>query len=136
MTTDSRNADLIARAIAANAHLGEALAELIRLTEAIRDTFLTPVQTPFERPSNAPQTRDEALAAHRRAHRSGSPSKIEGDPELEAFIVARIETLTYAEVVASVRANFPLDRHISSSGLQRWFRRRESAKVTIAKYQT
>jgi hypothetical protein len=99
MTTDSRNADLIDRAIVANRQLGDALTELLSITDDIRASLSTPVQTPFEGPSNAPATREEALAAHRRAHRSGGPGKIEGDPELEAFIAARIDTLTYAEAL-------------------------------------
>lgn len=104
MTIDSRNTDLIDRAIAASDRLGSALAELLAVTCDIRASLSMPVQTPFEPPLNTPQTREEIQAAHRRAHRSGSPSKIDGDPELEAFITARIDTQTYAEVVSAVRS--------------------------------
>jgi hypothetical protein len=126
MTTDSRNADLIDRAIVANRQLGDALTELLSITDDIRASLSTPVQTPFEGPSNAPATREEALAAHRRAHRSGGPGKIEGDPELEAFIAARIDTLTYAEVVAAIKTYFPPDRQTSVAAVQRWFKKRSA----------
>ena len=55
-------------------------------------------------------TREQMLAAHRRTHRPGWPGKIEGDPELAAFIRARIDTLTFAQIVSEVRATFPPDR--------------------------
>ena len=41
---------------------------------------------------NAPLTAVEINAAHLRAHRKGLPSRILSDPELEAFIRARINT--------------------------------------------
>ena len=41
---------------------------------------------------NTPLTAIENNAAHRRAHRKGLPSRIISDPELEAFIRARINT--------------------------------------------
>ena len=126
MTTDSRNADLIDRAIVANRQLGDALTELLSITDDIRASLSTPVQTPFEGPSNAPATREEALAAHRRAHRSGSPGKIEGDPELEAFIADKIATLTFAEVAEAVAANFPPDRRTSTSAVHRWWQKRQA----------
>ena len=62
--------------------------------------------------------------AHRRAHRPGRPGKIEGDPELAAFIRARIDTLTYAQIMSEVRGAFPPDRHCSHSGIGRWWQKR------------
>ena len=135
MIEDAHKYDLIDRAIAANREPGAALAEPSSIAEAIRASPSQTVQTPFERPSNALQTREEILAAHRRAHRRGTRSKIEADPELAAVITARIATLTFAQVVEAVKSHFPPDRHISLSGLHRWFRKRETARITIAKYQ-
>ena len=126
MNATSRNPDLIDRAIAANRELGVALAELISITDAIRATLSTAVESPVQPPFNAPQTREEALATHRRAHRMGLPGKIEGDPELEAFIRARIDVKTYAEIVADVKAHFPADRQTNVSAVQRWFRKRQT----------
>ena len=66
-------------------------------------------------------TRAEILAAHRRAHVPGIPPKIDSDPELRAFIIARIATMKFTEIEAEVRANFPPDRHTSKSALSRWW---------------
>lgn len=62
---------------------------------------------------------------HRAAHRVGSPSRIDTDPELTAFIRARINRLTFKEITAEIAANFPPDRRASVSGLHRWFHRQK-----------
>ena len=84
------------------------------------------VKHPVQPPLNTPKTRAQSQAAHRRAHRPGQPSKIESDPELEAFILARIDTLTYAQIVSEVRTTFPPDRHCSMSGLSRWWQKQKT----------
>ncbi len=71
---------------------------------------------------NAPLTTAENNAAHLRAHRKGLPSRILADPELEAFIRARIDTQTFAEIVKEVDATFPPDRRTSVSAISRWWR--------------
>lgn len=127
MTTSTHKLDLIDRAIALNRELGVALADMIGMTDAIRTSLSTPVEAPLQPALNAPQTREEVFAAHRRAHRSGRPGKIEGDPELEAFILARIAVQTYAEIIADVKERFPADRQTSISAVQRWWCKRHSA---------
>lgn len=67
-------------------------------------------------------------AEHRRAHRRGTLSRITCDPEVEAFILGIIETMTYAQVVEAVARTFPPERHISSSSLHRWWRKRSPAE--------
>ena len=127
MMTDSRNTDLIGLIERATAELSAAMAHTsaaIATTADIRASLSTPIEAPFKAPLKAPQTREEVLAAHRRAHRMGLPGKIEGDPELEAFIVARIDTETYAKVVAAIKAHFPPDRQTSVAAVQRWFKKR------------
>jgi len=63
----------------------------------------------------------EMLADHRRNHRRGTPSKIAIDAELQAFIVARLDSDTLQQIVAAVAATFPPERQISISGLSRWW---------------
>ena len=65
---------------------------------------------------------------HRRAHRSGVPSRIASDPELEAFVRARIERLTFAQIVAEVAASFAPERRISMSTLSRWWKGKRAAE--------
>ena len=70
---------------------------------SVQATVFKPVEAgvehPVQPPFNTRQSREDLQAEHRRAHRSGRPGKIEGDPELEAFILARIDTLTFAQIV-------------------------------------
>ena len=95
-------------------------------TEAQSGQVEAGVKHPLQQPLNAPKTREEVQAEHRSEHRMGVPSKIASDPELEAFILARIATLTFAQIVSEVRATFPPDRHCSHSGLGRWWQKRRS----------
>ena len=62
---------------------------------------------------------------HRAAHRVGSPSRIDTDPELTAFIRARIDRLTFKDIAADIAAHFPPERRASVSGLHRWFHRQK-----------
>jgi hypothetical protein len=81
-------------------------------------------------PSKGPKTPLEdtsPIAAWRAAHRVGTPSRITSDPEVEAFILARIEAMTYTQIVAAVAQSFPKSRHISMSSLQRWWAKRRAA---------
>ncbi len=50
-------------------------------------------------------------------------SRIEADEELRAFILARIRTLTFDQVLSDVAAHFPHDRRPSRSALHRWWHR-------------
>lgn len=55
--------------------------------------------------------------------RRSNQSKIAANPDLQAFIQARILTATFASVVADVAAGFPPEKHISITGLHRWWHR-------------
>lgn len=59
----------------------------------------------------------------RAAHRPGRPPRIENDHELRAFILARIDRLTFDQVVSEVAAAFPPERRTSRSALHRWWHR-------------
>ena len=61
----------------------------------------------------------------RAAHRRGTPSRIETDPELRALILARIDRLTFDQVVSEVAAAFPPERRTSRSALHRWWLRHD-----------
>lgn len=65
----------------------------------------------------------ELAARHRLEHRMGRPSKLDSDPELTAFVRARIETMTFKQIADAVKANFPPDRRISLSSVHRWWMR-------------
>lgn len=50
-------------------------------------------------------------------------SRIEADDDLRAFILARIKTLTFDQVLAEVATHFPPNRRPSRSALHRWWHR-------------
>jgi hypothetical protein len=54
---------------------------------------------------------------HRRRHKPGRQSKIEGDPELRAFIDARLDRCTFHEIAAAVAARFPSNRRVGKSAI-------------------
>lgn len=55
--------------------------------------------------------------------RAETRSRIEADNDLRTFILARIKTLTFDQVLAEVAAHFPPDRRPSRSALHRWWHR-------------
>ena len=66
-------------------------------------------------------------AAHRRAHRIGYPAKIAADAELQAFINARLDTMTFDQISKEVAANFPPERRVSIATIHRWWRKSQPA---------
>lgn len=72
--------------------------------------------------SNVPSSVPFAIALHRRSHRVGVPPRIASDPELEAFIRARIDRLTFTQIIAEIAATFPPERRTSLSALSRWWK--------------
>jgi hypothetical protein len=60
------------------------------------------------RPSDPPVPL--TLAEHRRQHRPGHPARLDADAELRAFVLARLDAMTYHQLEAAVAATFPPDR--------------------------
>jgi hypothetical protein len=62
--------------------------------------------------------KDTSIAdQHRAEHRMGVPSRLDADAELQAFVLDRIERMTYKQVVAEVAKAFPPDRQASISAV-------------------
>jgi len=76
-------AEAVAAARTAEAHLSQAAAALKRLS--------TVLESPLKTPSKGP----DIIARNRREHRMGVLDKVASDPEPEAFIRARTDTLTF-----------------------------------------
>jgi hypothetical protein len=60
---------------------------------------------------------------HRREHRAGRPAKLDTDLELQAFVVARIDRLTYSEIAAEIATHFPKLRRVGKSAIHSWWNR-------------
>jgi hypothetical protein len=65
---------------------------------------------------------------HRAAHRPGKPRRIDNDPELRAFISARIDRLTFHQLEAEIAATFPRERHVGKSAIHAWWQRQKPGK--------
>lgn len=96
--------------------IGDLQAANARTIRTLEGAFNKAVKAPV----NAPITAATAIAEHRRQHRSGVPSRLATDPELETFVRDRIDRLTYKELVAEIAAAFPKDRRVGKSVLCRW----------------
>lgn len=70
--------------------------------------------------------KDDVNTAHRRAHRMGRPARIAVDSELQAFVAARFDTLTFAQIAKEVADNFPPERRVSLSAIHRWWQKTRS----------
>lgn len=62
-------------------------------------------------------------ATHRREHRMGRPAKIDADSELQAFVTARLDTLTFDQIAIEVVAHFAPPRRASRSSILRWWQK-------------
>jgi hypothetical protein len=110
------NVKAILSQIEAEARAGAgALDRLAEATQALQTAIHQGVEPAFNPPSTAP--------AWRAAHRSGTPARIDSDPELQAFIRARIADHTFHQIIAAIAAEFPPERRTSRSALSRWWRR-------------
>jgi|GEM_PF-1813084 len=63
--------------------------------------------------------------AHRRAHRPGVMAKLDADPEVRAFVTARLDRLTFNEIATEVAAHFPPARHVGKSAIHDWWQKRQ-----------
>ncbi len=81
-------------------------------------------QTPLK-PAKKPSPNTAAPIAEARS------AKIEANPEVLAFILARIETLTFGQIPAAIKASFPPDRHVGRSTVHRWWRLYEARGAKV-----
>jgi hypothetical protein len=72
-------------------------------------------------------------AEWRRRHKLGQPSLLEVDPEIRAFVDARITGTTFAGLAAEVNARFGPERMTSKSAVHRyWTRHKDRFLATDA----
>ena len=63
------------------------------------------------------------VTEHRKEHRMGPVPKIDRDPELRAFILARIDRMTYVQVANEVAEYFPEQRRVGKTTIYDWMKR-------------
>lgn len=94
-------------------------AELLR--SDLRFRLDTGVERPLEDPVYPLPIPTVPVSDHRREHRPGKPPIIPTDPVLQAFITARLDRMTFAEIAADVAANFPKERRVGKSAIHAWW---------------
>ncbi|MDR0810031.1 MAG: hypothetical protein LBE86_13050 [Gemmobacter sp.] len=95
-----------------------ALADLDRAGAAIRQ-LATAVEHPLQEQEMAPLPG----ADHLRQHRMGTPSRLDTDPELRAFVIARVSRMTFPQLAQAIAQTFPKHRRVSQSTIHRWWHR-------------
>jgi len=111
---------------AASAAAKQHRAALSRATDALNavDGALHDARIAAQPAASAPPT------DHRRAHRPGRPAKLDTDAELRAFVLARIDRLTFEEIAAEIALQFPLKRRVGRSTIHHWWRKNEDRYTT------
>jgi hypothetical protein len=96
---------------ASEAATGRALESLQTLVRSLVEGTFEALPEPAAPPSE-----------HRRAHRMGHPPKIDSDPELRAFVAARIDRMTFEALAAEIARHFPEPRRVRKSALHAWWK--------------
>jgi len=111
-------------------HLTDDLREARRLHTALgtclarlENRLSKPLEGAVEHPVRARVQDADPTAEHRRQHRPGFPARIDADPELSVFILARIDTMTFHQLQDTVAAAFPPHRRIRKTAIHRWWTR-------------
>ncbi len=86
------------------------------------------VQEAMNDPSHSALRCDVPVTDHRRHHRMGRPAKLDQDPELQAFVRARLDRLTFHQIEAEVAQAFPEDRRVRKSAIHAWWKRQSRRK--------
>ncbi len=87
------------------------------------DAFESAIKQAVKNGLNSLQPDAFPVTNHRRHHRPGRPAKIDNDPELQAFITARIDRMTFVQIAAEIAEHFPPERRVSKSPIHAWWHR-------------
>jgi hypothetical protein len=89
-----------------------------RTIAALQMAFQADVNEGIEAVADAPAP----TSRHRAQHRPGIPRKIDMDPELRAFIEARIDGMTFHDIAEAVATAFPEPRRVAKSAIHAWWK--------------
>lgn len=85
--------------------------------DRILDALAAAAQAELPGPSEGP------VPDHRRMHRPGRAPILDCDPELRAFVEARIGRMTFEGIAGDVREAFPNGRRVGRSAIHTWAKR-------------
>jgi hypothetical protein len=119
MTTRT-DLELAARKLAEAEHLLQAVADAQgQASTCLQRVFKEAVKGGL----NALQSEAYPVTEHRRQHRVGRPAKIDCDPELQAFILARLDRMTFIQIADDVAKHFPPERRVAKTAINDWWHR-------------
>ena len=90
--------------------------------QGILDALGMAIERAFNIPVKGPFNCSKPVTSHRKNHQPERPPKIDTDPELQAFIHARIDRLNFVEIAADVKQAFPQSRHVGKSAIDAWWK--------------
>ena len=112
---------------------GRKLTEVGALLRAANDahieastTFQTAIKRAVKDGLNTLQPDAFPATDHRRHHRPGRPAKIDTDPQLQAYIAARIDRMTFVQIADSIAGHFPAERHVRKTAIHAWWHRNKA----------
>lgn len=98
------------------AEIGALKGSLNRLEISLKDLLKAGQQ---QRLTSLPAC-DVPVTEHRREHRPGVPGIIASNPDLQAFILARLDRLTFKQIADDIARHFPVPLHVHQSTIHRW----------------
>jgi hypothetical protein len=70
---------------------------------------------------NSLSTAPGPVCLHTREHRPGRPSRIDSNSDLRAFVLARIDRMTFTALADEIARHFPPRQRVGKSALHEWF---------------
>lgn len=121
-----------ARALEAAALALRSADELLDAARADQAKALAAVHSAFEiitkAGTNSLPIPSAPISEHRAEHRPGNQPKLDADPELRAFVMARLDRMTFQAITEDVAAAFPPERRVGRSAIHEWWQRRRRSR--------
>jgi hypothetical protein len=111
------------------ADIEQTLRAIHRVHTSVQMTLQTAIEAQRSAAVAALPPCDIPATLHRREHRSGRTAKLDVDEMLQAFVLARIDRLTYQEIADEIAQHFPVDRRIGKSAIHSWWNRPDVQKT-------
>lgn len=101
--------------------------EMLAIANQQSEAALAALNTAIKRAVNASfkevLASDIPLTDHRKEHRSGKVAKLDVDPEVRSFVLARLDRMTFQAIADEVADHFPKTRRVGKSAIHSWWRR-------------
>jgi hypothetical protein len=96
--------------------LSVALDQLAKCAAAQQHAAIDALPDPSDSAHHLPST-------HRREHRFGRVPILDRDPVLRAFVLARLDGMTFEQIAEDVKAHFPEGQRVGKSAIHAWWQK-------------